>query len=224
MVVSATRASAAVAGVLVTGVQLSNIGKVESPYLAVSACAFFVALAAVLVIIGMTVRVLGTGTVTESILRDFAPKSSDIPLNDPLLLGGCSTVDRFLDKYKSLCKEYEKADDDGNKKTAKELKNEISGLNYNLTHLLLVAKLAMVRKAFKQAIRVLFVCAAVAAMAIGVFAWATSQKPLTQLKLRFQEESNDGIFKTTFCETTEYLGTDYLHRCCISLGRIYFCL
>jgi hypothetical protein len=175
---------AAVAGVLVAGLQLYNLGKVESPYLAFSACAFFVALVAVLVIIGMTVRVLGTGTVTESILRDFAKKSTDIPLNDRLLLGGYSTVDEFLDKYKSLCKEYEKAEDDGNKKTAEQLKNEISGLDYHLTRLLLTARFAMVRKAFKQAIRGLFVCAAVAVMAIGVFAWATTQKPLTQLILQ----------------------------------------
>src|SRR5208337_3831995 len=162
---------AAVAGVLVAGLQLSNLGKVESPYLAVSSFAFFVALVAVLVVIWMTVRVLGTGTVTEPILRNLATRSTDIPLNDRLLLGGYSTANQFLDKYKSLCDEYEEAQKNGDKKTVERLKDEVIRLDYHKTYLLLVARHAMVLKAFKQAIRGLFVCAAVAAMAIGVFAW-----------------------------------------------------
>jgi len=173
---------ATVAGVLVAGLQLSNLGKIETHYLTIAAGAFFVALMAVLVIIGMTIKVLGTGTVTEKILRDFVPKSKDINLNDPLLLGGYKKVDEFLDAYKKVNDEYVTAQKSRNQKTVEQLQNQITRLDYSKTYLLYVAKYAMVLKAFKDAIRGLFVCAVIASIAIGIFAWATSQgqKPPTQ--------------------------------------------
>jgi hypothetical protein len=172
---------AAVAGVLVAGLQLSNLGKVETFHLAVSALAFLTALIAIMRIIWKTVRVLGTGTVTEKSLVDFAAQQTDIPLNDPLLLGGYKTVVEFINKYKELGFDYEKAQKENDPTAVERLKGAVAELNYHRTYLLLVAKYAMVLQSFNQAIRGLFFYAVVAAIAIGVFAWATGQKTTAHL-------------------------------------------
>jgi len=167
---------AAIAGVLVAGLQLSNLSKVEPDYLAISAGAFLFALAAVLRVVWMTVQVLGTGTVTERSLEEIATKSTDIPLNNSILLGGYDTVKDFLNNYKSVAFRYLEAEKKNDRVTIGELKDSITKLNYYLDRLLLAAKYAMVLKSFREAIKWLFGCAVVAAIAIGVFAWATGQK------------------------------------------------
>lgn len=202
---------AAVAGVLVAGLQLSNLGKVEFPYLAVSACAFLVALVAVLVIINKTVRVLRIGTVTESILRDFAPKSKDIRLNDPSLLCGYENVDDFIDNYIKLRSDYLEAQNKGDQKTVERLIKKVMTFDYHNTQLFCLAKYAIVLKAFKEAIQWLFVCAVVAAIAIGVFAWATGQNPSVQIIL----QSPPSAAAVTLNASGRNLLTDSLGQQCV---------
>ena len=166
-------------------------------------------------VIWLTVRVLGSGTVTEQSLREFANQSTEIPLNDPLILGGYNTVDAFVKAYKSACTEYQKAQQD-DKAAVERLKDRVIELDYHRKYLLLVTKYAMVLKSFKQAIRGLFVCAVVAAIAIGVFGWATGQRTTACLTFR----SPPSAASVTLTDSGKRLLKDSLGQYCVDQGTI----
>jgi hypothetical protein len=172
---------AAIAGVLLAGLQLSNLGKADAPYLTIAAIAAAFALGAVGVIIWLATTILASGVVTETSLRAYPRTvgSKDINLNDNLLLDGYETVDAFLKDYKSIGAQYEQARKDDDKATVTNLTPKIKKLIQTRSTLLPIARYAMVLRSFNIAMQWMFVCGIVAAIAIGVFAWATNQKSVT---------------------------------------------
>ncbi len=129
-----------------------------------------------MIVVWRTVEVLGAGSVNEKTVREIATTEKDVPLDDTILLGGYENVGSFLDNYKIVSKNYVIAEGANDTAAIAGLKDSVARLNYHLDILLLAAKYAMVLKSYKKAIKWLFGCAVAAAVAIGVFAWATGQK------------------------------------------------
>jgi hypothetical protein len=172
---------AAIAGVLLAGLQLSNLGKADAPYLTIAAIAAAFALGAVGAIIWLATTVLASGVVTETSLRAYPRTvgSKDINLNDKLLLDGYDTVVAFLDDYTIIGAQYEQARKNNDQATVTRLTPKIKQLVQTRSTLLPIARYAIVLRSFNVAMRWMFVCGIVAAIAIGVFAWATNQKSVT---------------------------------------------
>ncbi len=158
-----------------------------------------------------------SGTVTERSLQEFATQPTEIKLNDPLLLDGYNTVDKFIEECQRVSTEYQRAQRD-DKEVAKELKDRVSELGYHQRYLLLVTSYAMVLKSFKQAIRGLFFCAVVAAIAIaiGAFGWATGQRTTAHLIFR----SPPSAALVTLTDSGKKLLKDSLGRCCVEQRTI----
>jgi len=173
---------AAVAAVLLAGLQLSSIGKVEPGYLLGASLAALLGLGSVLRVVWLSASVLVSGIVNETSLRSYATKKltkGDIELNDPLLLDGYSKVANFLDDYKRIGSEYERALSRNQKARSKRLEPQVERLVRTMNNLIPAARYAFVLHSFNKAMAGMFYWALIAAVSIGAFAWATNQYPLS---------------------------------------------
>ena len=203
---------AAVAAVLVAGLQISSIGKVESTYLLISLVAFVVALSCVGRIIWLIIRVITGNTVTPQTVTAFASQPvsiNDVNLNNKDLLGGYEKVGPFMEYYEEVADKYLKAINSNDKKTVSKLKPQVIKNNEIIENLMPIARYAIALRNFHQAIRGMFFYGVITAVAIGVFAWATNQKPAT-ITIFHEPPSAVSVILTTAGKTAleNSLGSD----------------
>jgi len=175
-------AFAAIAGLMLTGLKFSDIGKLQSPYIFFASATFIIAMAAVFIEIFLVTRVLTFGGMNEEKIRKFAKDKnnpSGINLNDTLLLDGYTKVDDFLDDYKKYGEMYEKALKDNKKEEASKLTDRVSRLVKTFNNFRIMAGYVMLKTIYFSAIRGLFIFGAIAAIGIAIFVWSISKTPLT---------------------------------------------
>jgi hypothetical protein len=136
----------------------------------------------VLAVVWLAFNVLMAGTVTKEGLLEYASRDKtppDINLNDPLMLGGYTKVADFLKDYEEIGKQYNVAKQAQDKQEMSKLEPKTIRLVTTWKSLRPIARYAIVLHRFHQTTRGMFVGAAIAAIAIGVFTWATSRVTLT---------------------------------------------
>lgn len=174
-------AFAAIAGLILTGLNFSNVSKIQPPYIYYAIGAFVVAMTAIFFEIYLVTKVLTYSGINEQQIRDFAKDKnnpSGINLNDRLLLDGYTSVDKFFDDYKKFGISYEKAVKDSNKEEEKKLVSKVKALVKTYKSFCVVAGYAMLKSVYFSAIRGVFIFGAIAVVGIAVFIWAIGKTPL----------------------------------------------
>jgi hypothetical protein len=175
-------AFAAIAGLMLTGLKFSDVGKLQIPFIIIAAVAFTVAMVAIFLEIYLVTRVLSFGAVSEKRIREFARQKNNptgINLNNTLLLDGYPTVDKFIDDYNAICCEYDIAGKEEKFDKVAQMSAKVTRLVETKNNLLSYGSYIMMKSIYFSAIRGLFIFGAIAAVGIAVFVWSIGKTPLT---------------------------------------------
>jgi len=184
---------AAVGAVLAAGTQLSSIGKLQwgDGRLTAAIVAAAVALVAIGAVIATVLAMLMSGYMTLAELAKKGDRDREIKFlarEELLVLAGYDKVKDLQEEYKRLAERrntllsqyYNLLDaekDAEAQPTVKELTRleaRIGYLDSVVDHILSAARYNLVRRRFVYATVVLFAAGTIAAIAIGVFAWAAN--------------------------------------------------
>jgi len=176
-------AFAAIAALLLTGVQLSSVGQLslDEGRLIAAIAGFGLGLGATLYVIVQNVRVLLPQTTTVSGLEadeDLAKYFAD---NPELLPGPGETVAAFAERYRDAGSAYEAAltadeqgSSDATKEALKKAKARLAKTEREVREVLAVANWKSTEGLFVDVRRKVIAAAVLAAVGIGLFAWAAN--------------------------------------------------
>lgn len=186
-------AYAAVGTVLVAGLQLTNLGKIEDETRLLAAIAtVFVALVAVVVAIWKITDVLGPVKVEEADLAPNSPAGKMATETPSLLKGQALDLESLQKRHEEALKEYQlkrdKARGDSTAKPeAEQAYKLVMALNDPLASMRNIALFEKLKKKFDRAKRWLGASAVLTAGCVIAFAWAANPSEESQADAKAQE-------------------------------------
>jgi hypothetical protein len=163
---------AAVAAVLLAGVQFSSIGKLtsESSRTNPAIISGIIAVLAVALIIAFALNVMKAGRMDSKILERDADK---LGLNEYVYLNNEPNVKSFLDAYQQVqTEQYQARLTPANVSAKADTDIKAQEMSDTMNLLLQIGRYEAIRQAFEKASRYMIICGVVGAIAIMFFLWA----------------------------------------------------
>lgn len=168
---------AAIAGVLLAGTQLSNLGHLtlSDYHLWVAVLAGLLALTLIGRIIWTTAQVLTQGHVTRvDLVHPAKATQGGVELTDLSLLGGYVSVAALLNAYDAVIKDRFTSIEANDTAKVQDDETKVEYLGALVSGLTAAAYYNNVRRLFQEAMRTMFIFGAPAAIAIVGFVWAVN--------------------------------------------------